>query len=222
MTYSAPWMLLIALLWGLAACGGDAPVLVDGEPEGEPLVPQNKVLGVCFMDSDPCGMTYVDLGVYDDPKEATAKNDMVPVYVFPSIPPDAGGRPNPLDPNHAYRPYRLQNNVFAGPGYIWSMWEVRSANLVLKAEPQPGVTLWGIGVDPSEYEGGGDDEKPSRRVRDLYLNPFMGEAEILTLAQRGDVTLVDLRVAVDCPVRQAQPGDLVVNLNPQVPLCAHE
>lgn len=52
--------------------------------------------------------------------------------------------------------------------------------------------------------------------RDLTLMPFTSEEEILHAAEMGFVTITDLGFSADCPITKAEPGDIVVDLNPDV------
>lgn len=70
--------------------------------------------------------------------------------------------------------------------------------------------MWGVDADPE-----------AERVRDLFLSPIRSEAELLTLVDAGDLRLEDTGRATDCPITPARRGDIVVNLNPRYPLCAH-
>lgn len=93
------------------------------------------------MLAETCATPYVDLGPYDE-RQPAAEN-AIPLYVFPSVPPTEGGAMYPSDMDSLYNPYRLQNNVFAGEGRVWAMWQVYSADLNLMAAPATGGWIWG-------------------------------------------------------------------------------
>ncbi len=204
-------LMLVALMAVmLTACGNEYtfdtnPGLIDTTGTNA------KILGTCFMDGEDCVSTYIDLGPYEDHPPLEKTSTVIPVYIFPSVSDADGGIPNPFDPLGLYNPYRLQNNVFAGDGRVWGMWLVYSDELSLTANPRPGVVLWGVGADPE-----------AERVRDLFLNPIKSEAELMTLVDSGDLRLEDTGLATDCPITPARRGDIVVNLNPRFPLCAHD
>ena len=203
---------LIVLCLGFQGCSESTPGHDDQDPD--PIL-SKQILGVCFMGNEECLSTYVDLGEYEAKTDVSA-DSMIPVFIFPSRPDTDGGDINPHDPLGLYQPFRLQNNVFAGPGRVWSMFEVHSRNLLLKAEPIPGLVLWGKGVTPPDTT---NDENPRPRVRDLYTNPIKSAVELVQLEQQGDVEIVDLFFATDCPLVVARPEDIVINLNPNFPVC---
>ena len=198
-------LILLALLVG--SCDQSPP----SQTPPDEIQLERRTLGVCFMGDDPCQSIYVDLGEYE-PTGRTKLGQEIPVYIFPS----SVRNPNPLDSTGQYNPFRLQNNVFADHGRVWSMFEVRSKDLVLKAEPRPGLVLWGAGVTPPDTT---DPDIPRPRTRDLYHNPFKGEEEILLLAERGEVEVVNLFFNTDCPLVDPLPNDVIVNLNPNFPIC---
>ncbi|NND72570.1 MAG: hypothetical protein HKN43_13420 [Rhodothermales bacterium] len=195
----------------LSGCSQEGTVLDKQEPD--PILTR-QILGVCFMGHEECLSTYVDLGPYEA-KSAAVTDSMVPVYIFPSRPDIEGGAVNPYDSLGLYQPFRLQNNVFAGPGRAWSMFEIHSRNLLLKAEPQPGLVLWGSGVTPPDST----DEGPPPRTRDLYADPIKSAIELVELEQAGDIAIVDLFLTTDCPLVIARAEDIIINLNPNFPIC---
>lgn len=153
---------------------------------------RTPVHGVCWRGSKPCKVQYVDLGPVD-------KDGGKPVYVF-----EADGY-NPFDPGRNYSPRRLQNNIFGGGGHIWPMFLVASAGLDLYASTDGSTTLH----SPTRGEPGGPG-------RDLTHNPFRTEDDLLLAAELGEVVISFTGVAVDCPIIDADPGDIVVDLNPSV------
>ena len=201
-----PGALALAILIG--SCSSDSPVQVP-DLTGDGAVINAKVLGVCFMDGSDCLSTYVDLGPYED-LTATRKLEMAPAYIFPAVPANRGGKPNPLDPQGLYNAYRLQNNVFGVDARVWEMFLLEGARMSLMATPEPGMTLWGAGSDQN-----------NPRRRDLFVNPITSEEEVLALVEAGELRLIRTNLFTDCPLEKAREGDIVVNLNPRVPLCAH-
>ena len=135
---------------------------------------------------------------------------MAPAYIFPAVPANRGGEPNPWDPQGLYNAYRLQNNVFGVDARVWEMFLIEGANLSLMATPKNGVTLWGAGSDTT-----------NPRRRDLFVNPITSEEEVLALVAAGELRMITTSLFTDCPLERARAGDIVVNLNPRVPLCAH-
>ncbi len=198
-------------LLGIAAC--DSSSDPDEDPTENPDGTfQPKILGVCFMGDEPCVSTYEDLGPYDDTQGKT--QDGIPVYIFPAVPENDGGLPNPLDSLGLYNAFRLQNNVFARPGKVWAVWKVYSDSLNLMAEPFPGRKIWGVDADQS---AGGDIKDTN--ARDLYASPILSEAEIFEMEAAGLIRLENTFKLTDCPVTPARPGDHVVNLNPGFRIC---
>lgn len=151
---------------------------------------RTPVHGVCWRGSKPCKVQYVDLGPVD-------KDGGKPVYVF-----EADGY-NPFDPGRNYSPRRLQNNIFGGGGHIWPMFVVVSAGLDLLASTDGSRTLYST----TRAEAG------SAR-RDLTHEPFRTEDELLLAAEQGEVAISFTGVTVDCPIIDAEQGDIVVDLNP--------
>ena len=206
------YILLIGLL--TLSCSSDQPVVPsDGDVVDNSV--NSKVLGVCFMDGEDCLSTYIDLGPYEDltPVQKLGeleKLEMAPAYIFPAIPPNKGGKPNPWDPQGLYNAYRLQNNVFGVDARVWEMYLIEGAELSLMATPQPGVRLWGAGSDTT-----------NPRQRDLFVNPITSEEEVLALVAAGELRMITTMLFTDCPLEKAREGDIVVNLNPRIPLCAH-
>jgi len=198
--------LALAILIG--SCSNDSPVQVP-DLTGDGAVINAKVLGVCFMDGSDCLSTYVDLGPYEDLTPAQ-KLGMAPAYIFPAVPANRAGKPNPLDPQGLYNAYRLQNNVFGVDARVWEMYLLEGARLSLMATPKPGVTLWGAGSDTT-----------NSRQRDLFLSPITSEEEVLALVEAGELRMIQTSLFTDCPLEKARDGDIVVNLNPRVPLCEH-
>jgi hypothetical protein len=149
------------------------------------------ILGTCF-DGWQCKNTYIDLG-------PVSKNGKHIVWVFQS--PD----PNSLDTEGNYSPNRLQNNVFGGGGRIWPVWTVVSGTLDLYASTDGTTKIFSTvrGPDPTFS-------------RDLTLMPFTSEEEILHAADIGFVVINDEGFSADCPITRADPGDIVVDLNPDV------
>lgn len=152
---------------------------------------EGVVHGVCWLGGKNCKVTYVDLG--------PARVKGTPIYVFES------SEPNPLDSGGNYRPQRLQNNVFAGSGRIWPVWVVVSAQLDLSASTNGTKTIYSTVRAPA-----------GSRSRDLTTNPFRSEEEIFAARDRGEVAVSFTGMAVDCPITSANPGDIVVDLNPTV------
>lgn len=193
------------------SCSSDQPVV---PPDGTVVDDEvnAKVLGVCFMDGEDCLSTYVDLGPYEDltPVGKLERLEMAPAYIFPAVPANQGGVPNPWDPQGLYNAYRLQNNVFGVDARVWEMYLIEGARLSLMATPRQGVTLWGAGSDTT-----------NPRRRDLYLNPITSEEEVLALVEAGELRMITTMLFTDCPLEKARQGDIVVNLNPRVPICAH-
>jgi hypothetical protein len=206
-------VLLVAL--SLGGCDDQS----TGASASDESLSKGRGLGVCFMGGQSCMDVYVDNGEY---KEIERIDDLgknaagVPVYVFPSVPASQGGRPHPLDPNKRYRPFRLQNNVFAGPGREWEMWLVKSGTLNLMAQPSDSVILWGVGADQTATA---DDDPKGSSVRDLFTRPFTSESDILTFASRGLLRIENTEMIVDCPLATPSPVDEVINLNPGYEIC---
>ncbi len=205
-------ILLMTLL--TASCSSDQPVVPPDGPGSDDEV-SAKVLGVCFMDGADCLSTYIDLGPYEDltPVEKLSESErleMAPAYIFPAVPLNQGGQPNPWDPQGLYNAYRLQNNVFGVDARVWEMYLIEGNRLSLMATPKPGVTLWGAGSDTT-----------NTRRRDLFLNPITSEEEVLALVEAGELRMITTMLFTDCPLEKARQGDIVVNLNPRVPLCTH-
>ncbi|MGE0140888.1 MAG: twin-arginine translocation signal domain-containing protein [Ilumatobacteraceae bacterium] len=178
-----------------AAVGGAAVavggVLLSGGHTASAKL-HTPVHGVCWDGDKPCKVQYVDLGPVDS-------DGGKPVYVF-----EADGF-NPFDPGRHYSPRRLQNNVFGGGGHIWPMYLVHSAALQLVASTDGSITLHSTNRAP--------DGSP---MRDLTTKPFRFEDELLEAADRGLVTITFTGVSVDCPIIDADRGDIVVDLNPGV------
>lgn len=177
---------------GLAAAAGLATGV--GDAFGQPG--SGQVHGVCFLGGQECQVTYVDLG--------PVNNGNTPVYVMPA---DANGSPNPFDSGGNYNPFRLQNNVFAGGGRKWPMYLIHSAGLDLFASTD-GTVIYG--------DGAAQDGRPTR---DLTTNPITNEDDLLALEAAGDVTITFTGIIVDCPITKASGGEVVVNLNPDFPIC---
>ena len=154
------------------------------------------VHGVCFLGGKNCKVTYVDLGLLP-------KTNGTPIYVFPA------DRPNPLDRGGNYRPERLQNNVFAGSGKNWLAFNITSGSVRLFASTDGTTTIESTQPTP-----------PGSPARDLTTNPFKSEEEIFAARDRGEVIVTPLNEVIDCPITDATPGDVVVDLNPTVgPFC---
>ena len=181
------------------ACGGDegtreATPQLGGTPTG--AGPENEVHGVCFMpgeDGRPCKSFYQDLGAVE--REGP---DVIRLYTFPA------DMPNPLDVGGNYGPERLQNNLFAADGRFWKMLTVESGGLTLMA------TTDGSREITSTRKGAG------MGVRDLTLEPYVSEEEILRHADAGRIVIVDTGVVVDCPLTSPPPRAVIVDLNPDV------
>ena len=99
-----PVMLILVTLV-IASCGSDPPfVPPDGTGNDDEV--NAKVLGVCFMDGEDCLSTYIDLGPYEDLTPVVPpgleKLEMAPAYIFPAVPANRGGKPNPWDPEGLY------------------------------------------------------------------------------------------------------------------------
>ena len=196
----------------LANCDSENTLPEEKVRDDDPvLTAEARVLGVCFMLEEKCLSPYIDLGPYNDDRQATAKT-AIPVYVFPSVPLNAGGTMHPSDKEGLYNPYRLQNNVFADDGRVWAMWRVYSADLNLVAIPEPGVRIWGEEADQTA-------DSKSGNLRDLFSNPYTSEKEILDAAEAGHIRLANLFKNVDCPIVEAKPNDIIVNLNSTFPIC---
>lgn len=178
------------LVGGAAAIAAGTGILA--QPGTAQAKLRTPVHGVCWRGSKPCKVQYVDLGPVD-------KDGGKPVYVF-----EADGY-NPLDPGRNYSPKRLQNNIFGGGGHIWPMFLVVSAGLDLFAS-----------TDGSTLLHSTNRATPGSPTRDLTVDPFRTQDELLSAADRGDVTISFTGVAVDCPIIDAEPGDIVVDLNPAV------
>jgi hypothetical protein len=216
---------LILSIGILVSCGDD-PVNLENQSEQsaeEDTIAGRRVLGVCFMHGERCALTYEDRGPYmqsdpfDEPvvghrAKAGATQAGVPVYIFPARGGNSDGIYNPLDPAGLYRPYRLQNNVFAADGLVWEMFEVVSGSVLLTAEPVEGVTIYGKGTRPEDVE-------TAWRVRDLTSAPFMSEEEIFEAEEQGFVRIIRTFMFTDCPMVHARGDDIVINLNPNVPIC---
>lgn len=152
---------------------------------------EGVVHGVCWLGGKNCKVTYVDLG--------PARVKGTPIYVLPS----SGA--NPFDSGGNYRPERLQNNVFAGGGRVWPMWIVVSGSLDLFASTDGTKTIYSTVRAPA-----------GSPLRDLTTNPFRSEEEIFAARDRGELVVTFTGMAVDCPITAANPGDIVVDLNPTV------
>ena len=203
------WFLIGFVAIALFGSCGDNSVIGEDPRTGE-LTP--RVIGTCFMHNEECVTPYIDFGPYlhvpPAPTKGGEQTALVPVYVFPSRPASEGGMRHPFDPEGKYRPFRLQNTVFAGEGIVWEMVLVFSGNVTLMAQPEVGTVLWGAGADTT-----------STNLRDLYSVPFRSEEDILAAAQRGEVIVINTGENTDCPVVEVQDTDIVINLNPQYRLC---
>jgi len=158
---------------------------------------QGRVHGVCFMGGKNCKVTYVDDGV------VPGRDNGIDFYTFPS------SGTNPLDSGGNYNPNRLQNNTFARGGKYWLMWKAESSSMRLFASTDGTATIESTAAAP-----------PNAPSRDLTLNPFKSEEEILAAVARGEIVVTNLQVVVDCPITDANPGDIAVDLNPTVgPFC---
>jgi len=160
---------------------------------------ETPVHGVCWMGgNNVCKATYVDLGPVN-------KNGKTPVWVFP-----ADGN-NPFDISGNYSPARLQNNIFGGGGRIWPMYIVVSGNVDLYATTDGNVTLRSTAF----YNDG-------RPQRDLTFDPIKSEDELLAAEAAGDVVITFTGLNIDCPMTAADPGDIVVDLNPGIGEFCHK
>lgn len=85
------------------------------------------------------------------------------------------------------------------------MWTVVSGSVDLYASTDGTATIYSTVRAPAG--------SPSR---DLTTNPFTSEEEILAAAEAGEVIINDEGFSADCPITKADPGDIVVDLNPDV------